>query len=168
MKISLSPKFIKETFLLFRGKSIKEIVFGKKVAFDRKEKEAVRQIENNFSTLQTRGGRKGSFVRMDPIHKGKGTVWLVPNILGNEQQESLLIFSEDTHITQGPDLYLYLSPAQNPRNGYGDYLNLGLLKGTKGGQSYVIQQPIAQLRNYHSVVVDCKQFAVLFTFAPLA
>ena len=157
-KLSLSPKFIKESILLFRDKSLKEIVFGKRVEYSKEERELSKKLK---------GARKGSFVNGDILHKGKGTVYLVKNALGDEEKESLLLFSEDTAITQGPDLYVYLSTSNNVKKGYGEYLDLGLLKGNKGGQSYVIKEPLESLSKYRSVIIDCKQFAVLFSFAVL-
>ena len=53
------------------------------------------------------------------------------------------------------------------KKGSGKILNLGLLKGTKGGQSYIIKEPIEKLSGYNSVVVYCKKFEVQFTYAAL-
>ncbi|TSC68275.1 MAG: hypothetical protein G01um101466_501 [Parcubacteria group bacterium Gr01-1014_66] len=161
--ISLSPKFIKEVFLLFRKKSLKELIFGKTVSLAPPEQELMRWIENHPDDFVRAGGRKGNFLRIDPIHKGTGMVYLLPNRLGDTTRESILIFDPHTKITQGPDLWVYLIK----HVGSGEFLNLGLLKGTKGGQAYVIPKPLIDLTRYQSTAIWCKQFAVLFSYAVL-
>ena len=167
-RISLSPKFIKETIQLFREKSLKELIFGKKVCFSAREVELVEWIKRHPSEFKQQGGRQGVFVKIDPIHKGAGTVYLLPNRLGDEMRESILIFDDDVKITQGPDLWVYLSTNGNiKKEGLGEFIDLGLMKGNKGGQTYVILSPIVDLAHYRSTVIWCKQFSVLFSFATL-
>jgi len=117
--------------------------------------------------FKARGGRRGSFITVNLAHQGTGTVYLVPSTSDNASNQSQLLFADDVAVIPGPDLYVYLSSKVNARQGLGEYINLGLLKGTKGGQSYLINQPIEQLDKYQSAVIYCKQFAVLFTFAQL-
>lgn len=168
-KFFLSPKFFKEVFLLFRERPLKEIIFGKHVALSAEELRIEQWIKKNPAMFRRSGGRIGNFVKIDPIHKGIGTVYLLPNRLGDEKTESLILFAGDTHITQGPDLWVYLSSyADVKKNGLGEYASLVLIKGNKGGQTYVVAEPIYQLEKYKSVVIWCKQFSVLFTFAPLS
>ena len=110
----------------------------------------------------------GQFNKRDLIHKGRGNVYLLASKFGNKNLESIVVFDDDVVITPGPDLYLYLSTESDVgRNGLGNYLDLGLLKGTKGGQIYVINSPIISLSQYKSAVIWCKQFSVLFSFAVL-
>ncbi|GEM_PF-2165758 len=167
-KISLSPKFIKETLMLFRERSLKEIFFGKKVEFTVQEERIARLLKENSEEFRKSGGRQGTLVKIDPIHKGVGTVYLLPNQLGNHKTESLLLFDKDIKITAGPDLWIYLSTNEDvKKNGLGEYLQLMLLKGTKGGQSYTVSKTLTELEKFKSVVVWCKQFEVLFTYAIL-
>lgn len=167
-RISLSAKFIKETLMLFRERSLKEIFFGKKVELTAKEETILQQLKANSEEFRKSGGRQGTFVKIDPIHKGVGRVYLLPNKLGNDKTESLVLFDRDTKITAGPDLWIYLSTSEDvKRSGLGEYVQLTLLKGTKGGQTYIVNKPILELERYKSVVVWCKQFAVLFTYAVL-
>ncbi|MBI4095080.1 MAG: DM13 domain-containing protein [Candidatus Liptonbacteria bacterium] len=168
-RFSLSPKFIKEVIMLFRERSLHDIIFGKRVTFAEKEEKILKWIHGNQAQFKAAGGRTGHFVRIGPIHNGVGTVYVLPNKLGDERNESLVLFGDDTRITQGPDLWIYLSPNQNiKKEGLGDVLRLELIKGNKGGQTYVVKKPIAALGNYKSVVIWCKQFSTLFSFAPLS
>lgn len=168
-RFSLSPKFIKEIIVLFRERPLKDIIFGKRVTFSKKERELLRWIRENPAAFAAAGGRTGSFKKSDPIHKGYGTVYLLPNKLGDEKNESVILFDEDAKITQGPDLWVYLSPNENvKKEGLGEHMRLVLLKGNKGGQTYAVTKPIAELARYKSVVIWCKQFAVLFSWAPLS
>lgn len=168
-KISLSAKFIKETLMLFKERSLKEIFFGKKVELTAQEEMILQRLKENSEEFRKNMGRQGTFVKIDSIHKGVGMVYLLPNKIGNDKTESLIFFDRDTKITAGPDLWIYLSTSEDvKRNGLGEYLPLTLLKGTKGGQKYIINKPIIELQKYKSVVIWCKQFAVLFTYAVLS
>jgi len=166
-KISFTPTFLKEVLMVFRERPLKEIIFGKKVQHSADEKQTLNWIKNNPQEFKARGGRRGSFITINLAHRGKGTVYLLPSIAGNSSNQSQLLFAEDVKVIPGPDLYVYLSTAADARQNLGEYINLGLLQGTKGGQSYLINQPIEQLDKYQSAVIYCKQFAVLFTFAQL-
>jgi len=163
--ISLKPAFIKETIRLFRERSLKEILFGKKVSLPEDTQSLLQSIVDNEPDFLNEGGRKGSFVTVSPVHRGKGTVYL--SSYGNNLKQSTVILADDFSVIPGPDLYLYLSTASDVRQGIGEFLDLGLIKGTKGGQSYTINLPLPELAKYKSAVIWCKQFSVLFTFAPL-
>lgn len=162
MKISLSS--VKDMIQVFRRKPLKEIFFGKKVQYTKEEQELLAWIKDNPQQFKREGGRKGDFIRKDLVHKGAGTVYL----LSRRPKQSILLFDEKVTIRTGPDLYVYLSTEKDARKGLGDILNLGLLKGTKGGQSYAIKQPLQALERYQSVVIYCKAFEELFTFAALS
>lgn len=143
--------------------------FGKRVILAETEKQALEWIHKHPDQFKEVGGRSGSFVKIDPIHKGLGTAYLLPNPIENGHNQTLLIFSEDTKITNGPDLWIYLSKNIDiKKEGVGEYLDIGLIKGNKGGQLYVIEKNMAALREYRSAVIWCKQFSVLFTFAALS
>jgi len=166
-RLSLSPKFIKETIHIFRSKSLKEIFFGKKVQYSRPEKKLAEWISKNAKDFKKIGGRKGDLVTQGLVHKGTGTVYLLPNKLKDSKKQSLLLFDDTVKIQSGPDLWVYLSTSKNPTKSLGSFIDLGLLKGTQGGQSYVVKKPVKQLAKYSSVIIYCKQFEVIFTFAIL-
>ncbi|WP_319529478.1 DM13 domain-containing protein [uncultured Cohaesibacter sp.] len=109
---------------------------------------------------------KGSFRNADQIHRGKGLVNVVK--LSNGRVEVQL---SEFEVTNGPDLELWLSSHPNPKTSSDvleeNWVSLGLLKGNIGNQSYTVP-PSVNIGQYHSLVVWCEQFGVLFSPAPLA
>jgi len=106
--------------------------------------------------------KQGSFEEIDFIHKGSGNAMLLS---GQNGQKVLRL--ENFQVTNGPDLYVYLSRNPQPNgdtNSLGDFINLGRLKGNMGNQNYEINQNID---GYDTVVIWCQQFGVLFSFAVL-
>lgn len=101
----------------------------------------------------------GNFVEIDFIHKGSGIAKLV-----KVDDKNILRF-EDFNVVSGPDLYVYLSKSEQPTGdikSLGDYIDLGLLKGTSGNQNYEIPENIT---GYKTAVIWCKRYGVLFTYA---
>ncbi len=158
VRISLTT--FRDIIEILRQKSLKEIFFGEKVFLRRKEQVLLARIKNDQKWFVKSSGRKGDFIKKDLIHKGSGEVYLLPE----ERKGSILLFDNKVKIRSGPDLYVYLSTKNSAK---ADILNLGLLKGTKGGQSYHIQKPISQLQKYSYALIYCKKFDVLFTSAHL-
>jgi hypothetical protein len=104
--------------------------------------------------------RTGTFAGADEFHFGQGDAHLIETAPG-----SYTLRLENFSVRNGPDLFVYLSPNAE---GYGDgALNLGELKATDCAFNYEIP-PGADLAQFESVIVWCKQFAVLFATAPLA
>lgn len=102
---------------------------------------------------------QGSFVGVDFVHKGSGTARIIQD--GVKRYLRL----ENFEVTNGPDLYVYLSESQTPGNdlkSLDKYINLGRLKGNIGDQNYEIPDPFQE---YNSVVIWCQKFGVLFTYA---
>lgn len=107
----------------------------------------------------TRTISAGKFVEIDLIHKGSGGAKLI-----QVDGENILRF-ENFNVTSGPDLYVYLSKVMSPTGdikSLGDYIDLGLLKGTSGNQNYEISTDITE---YKTAIVWCKRYGVLFTYA---
>jgi hypothetical protein len=105
--------------------------------------------------------KKGEFVDVDFIHKGEGRA-----ILSKSDVSKVLRF-EDFKVTNGPDLYVWLAKNPNPTSdisSLGDYIDLGRLKGNVGNQNYMITPNID---GYDTVVIWCKQFSQLFSYANL-
>lgn len=68
-------------------------------------------------------------------------------------------------MTNGPDLYVYLSNSNTPtrdEKSLGQYVNLGRLKGNVGNQNYEIPELAS---GYTTAVIWCKKFSVLFSYA---
>jgi hypothetical protein len=82
---------------------------------------------------------------------------------------STVVRLENLDTSNGPDVHVTLSPA--PSTGgdrdYGDYLDLGSLKGNRGNQNYTVPAG-TDLTRFRSVVIWCKRFTVGFGVAPIA
>jgi len=103
--------------------------------------------------------RIGSFHGADDFHTGSGTATLVETAPGTYTVR-LASFS----VRNGPDLYVYVS---SDADGYGsDPIELGPLKATDGNFNMAVPRG-ADLSGAKSVIIWCKQFAVLFAVAPL-
>ena len=101
----------------------------------------------------------GNFVGVgDGIHDAQGDVLIIESDDG-----SRFLRFEDFRATNGPDLFVYLATDETAN----DFVSLGELKGNIGNQNYMIP-PGADLSNYDTVLIWCKQFSVLFGSAELS
>jgi hypothetical protein len=103
---------------------------------------------------------RGELQFVDSIHNGKGPVML----LGIGAQR--LLRFENVAITNAPDVHVYLSRETGGKWTEATSLYLGALKATNGSFNYDIPAS-ADLAPYRSVVVWCRAFAVLVTWADL-
>jgi electron transfer DM13 len=96
----------------------------------------------------------GSFIGVnDGIHNAEGTAKVVPL----KQEDTNILRLENLKVTNGPDLYVYLSTDKSAS----DIVNLGKLKANNGNQNYNI--PVGtDLTKYDTVLIWCKAFSVLF------
>ena len=104
--------------------------------------------------------KTGTFGEIDIVHKGSGQALLF------RANDKYLIRFEDFQVTNGPDLYVYLTKNPQPTDkiSLGEYINLGRLKGTVGNQNY----ELANLPDgYDTVVIWCQRFSALFSYAIL-
>lgn len=122
--------------------------------------------DTGSSSATTPGGieprliRSGEISGADDFHFGSGRALLIETAPG----QYTLRF-EDFSVRNGPDLFVYLSPAED---GYAEgAINLGELKATDGAFNYDIP-PGTDVAQFKSAIVWCKQFSVLFASAPLA
>jgi hypothetical protein len=76
-----------------------------------------------------------------------------------------LVFSKDFKTKSGPDLKILLSPMAfsdtNGRNATKGAVTLGLLKSTKGSQTYVIPKHV-DLSSMKSVLIHCVKYSKLW------
>jgi hypothetical protein len=101
--------------------------------------------------------RSGSFAGADEFHFGRGTAVLLETAPG-----TFVVRLENFEVRNGPDLYVYLSPAAD---GYADgVVELGRLKADKGNQNYEVPAGLDPA-SVASVVIWCKQFSVQFAVA---
>lgn len=97
---------------------------------------------------------------VDTIHNGKGKVRLL------RTGDGLFLRFEDVAITNAPDVHVYLSPETGGKWTEATSLYLGPLRATNGSFNYAV--PVGtDVPKYRSVVVWCRQFAVLITWADL-
>jgi hypothetical protein len=107
----------------------------------------------------------GTFGVVDAIHKGSGTatIYTLPD------GERVLRF-EDFNVTNGPDLYVYLSGHPAPRSSEqlheGADFEVARLKGNIGNQNYELPADL-DLSQFKSVVIYCRRFSVVFSTAEL-
>jgi Electron transfer DM13 len=97
--------------------------------------------------------RIGSFVGVgDGIHNAEGIAKVIPL-----QDGRSILRLENLHVTNGPDLYVYLSPDKSAE----DFVNVGKLKANNGNQNYEITSG-TDLSKYDTVLIWCRPFSVLF------
>ncbi len=111
---------------------------------------------------ETTGARQvasGEFEARD--HPGVGTATLVDT--GDGTVLTLTEFATDN----GPDLFVYLVPADAPDGSVEGSIDLGTLKGNVGDQQYDVPDEVDAGAGWR-VVVWCRAFAVTFTEALLA
>jgi len=103
--------------------------------------------------------RTGTFEGADEFHFGSGTARLLEASPG-----TWVVRFEEFSVRNGPDLHVYLSPKAD---GYAKAaIELGTLKATDGSFNYEVPAG-TDVNAMRSVVVWCKQFAVLFAVAEL-
>lgn len=97
---------------------------------------------------------------VDPIHNGKGPVRVVA--VGDQR----FVRFEDVMLTNAPDVHVYLSRETGGNWSEGTSLYLGPLKATNGSFNYELPAG-ADPAGFRSVVVWCRAFRVLITWADL-
>jgi hypothetical protein len=104
--------------------------------------------------------RSGELGYVDAIHNGKGPVRLI-DVSG----QRYLRF-DDVMITNAPDVHVYLSKETGGKWSDATSAYLGPLKATNGSFNYELPAEL-DVAQYHSVVVWCRAFRVLITWADL-
>jgi hypothetical protein len=102
----------------------------------------------------------GQLQRVDDLHRGTGPVSLV------ELDGKTFLRFENVAIQNGPDLHVYLARGMGGAYDGSRDLYLGALKATNGSFNYELPASAA-IGDYKSVVVWCRAFTVLFTWADL-
>ncbi|HSK07897.1 MAG TPA: DM13 domain-containing protein [Acidimicrobiia bacterium] len=102
----------------------------------------------------------GQFVGIDHSAQGTAAVY-------EQDGDFVLRFEDNTDIQNGPDLYVWLLADTSYQSGTPDeYIDLGLLKGTVGGQNYQLPDEFDP-EVHRAVLIWCLRFAVPFAAAPL-
>ena len=98
--------------------------------------------------------------------RGSGNV-----TIGRTTDAKYIIYLDNLDVTNGPDLHVYLAPTSNASDAEQvkrEGTDLGILSATQGSVNVPIPADLApQLTKFHSVVIVCKTFSVIFTTAPL-
>jgi hypothetical protein len=128
--------------------------------------ESMAQINQSLSEQQTsQTGNEtsnllstGSFVGVgDGIHDAQGIAKVIPIEGGSN-----VLRLEDLVVTNGPDLYVYLSTDKSAS----DFVDVGRLKANIGNQNYPIPAG-TDMTKYDTVLIWCRAFSVLFGSADL-
>ena len=118
-------------------------------------------IENiSMTTIKETANKTlaGTFVGAgDGFHNAEGVAKLIQVGDGTN-----ILRLENLKATNGPDLYVYLSPDKTAS----DFVSLGRLKGNMGNQNYEIPNG-TNLTKYNNVLIWCRAFSVLFGSAQL-
>jgi hypothetical protein len=102
----------------------------------------------------------GQFFGIDHSAEGTAAVY-------EQDGEFVLRFEDDTDIQNGPDLYVWLLADTSYESGTPEeYIDLGLLKGTVGGQNYQLPDEFDP-ETHRAVLIWCLRFAVPFAAASL-
>ncbi len=112
------------------------------------------------ATATARVLRSGELGYVDTIHNGKGPVRIVE--VGGQR----FVRFEDVMLTNAPDVHVYLSRETGGKWDEATSLYLGALKATNGSFNYELSAT-ADLASYQSVIVWCRAFRVLITWADL-
>jgi hypothetical protein len=102
----------------------------------------------------------GELGYVDAIHNATGTVLLV------RTAEAVVLRFENVAITNAPDVHVYLSRDTGGKWTEATSVYLGPLKATNGSFNYTVPAE-ANISLHKSVVVWCRQFSVLITWADL-
>lgn len=103
---------------------------------------------------------RGDFAGID--HRAAGTATIY-----EDEGKYVLRFEDDTDIQNGPDLYVWVIEGNAYEAGVPNiYLDLGKLKGNRGGQNYELPAEFDPA-THRGVLIWCLRFAVPFAFAPL-
>ena len=114
----------------------------------------------NTTTITTTPNvlRTGSFIGVgDGIHNAEGIAKIIPL-----QDGTNILRLENLRVTNGPYLYVYLSPDKSTSN----FVNVGKLKANNGNQNYDIPAS-TDLSKYDTILIWCRPFSVLFGSAEL-
>ena len=91
--------------------------------------------------------------------------------IGRTADGTYLIHLDHLNVTNRPDLHVYLAPTSNSTDAdqvKREGVDLGVLTATEGSLNVAVPTEVGRdLRKYHSVVIVCKTFSVIFTTAPL-
>jgi Electron transfer DM13 len=104
--------------------------------------------------------RSGELGYVDAIHNGTGPVRII-DVAGTRY-----VRFDGVMLTNAPDVHVYLSRESGGRWDAATSFYLGALKATNGSFNYELPATL-DVASYQSVVVWCRAFGVLITWADL-
>jgi len=111
-------------------------------------------------TFAPRISETGEFKGTDELHFGRGQAQIIETAPGR-----FVLRLEDFSVQNGPDLFVYLTPAEDGESVDGA-INLGALKATDGSFNYDLPAG-TDITNYRAAIVWCRRFSELFAVARL-
>lgn len=132
------------------------------LSFSVKPVDFVSQLDSDFTAEDLSGfDRKNDamFEATDFFQKGQGQAAIY-----NQGDKNILRF-ENFSVTNGPDLYIYLSKEKDLtglRPDIGEFISLGKLKNVQGEQTYFL---LENYQDYPSVAIWSRVFGVMFAAA---
>ena len=108
--------------------------------------------------------RRGQLRYVDALHNGTGSVLIGVVSSCCPVGERYFLRFEDVAITNAPDVHVYLSPDRGGKWNEASAKYVGPLKATNGSFNYDVAPSDGA---YASVVVWCRAFSVLVTWADL-
>jgi hypothetical protein len=121
--------------------------------------------ETPSSTSTTSTLRRGELQYVDALHNGKGTLFVGVTSSCCPVGDRYFLRFEDVAITNAPDVHVYLSKGRGGKWSEATSKYIGPLKATNGSFNYDVAP--SDGGDYSSVVVWCRAFAVLVTWADL-
>jgi len=120
------------------------------------------EVDESISDLADGGAgvivfSTGLFVDGDSSHHATGTAKAL-----RDGDAFIIRLEDDFEVTNGPDLFVYLGKDGE----YDKEARLGKLKGSKGGQNYIVPSEI-DATQYNEVWIWCRAFGVKFGSAHL-
>lgn len=161
-----SPLFISRTiveeFPLSAGAAVPPDMTRREVEAKMAEAAATDAMaEEAMPAAPIRALARGAFVDADNFHKASGTA-LLADIGGRR-----ILRLEEFRVTNGPDLYVYLTEHPRPRSRqdvHEGFVSLGRLKGNVGAQNYPLPAG-TNVGRYRAAIIYCQAFHVLFATA---
>jgi len=117
-------------------------------------------------TSRTSIAKRGQLQYVDALHNGKGNVSMGVVSSCCPVADLYFLRFEDVAITNAPDVHVYLSKDTGGKWSEGTSKYVGPLKATNGSFNYDVAPSDAGA--YRSVVVWCRAFQVLVTWADLS
>ena len=114
---------------------------------------------------KTTFSHRGQLQYVDGLHHGEGTVLLGVAATCCPVGDRYFLRFEDVAITNAPDVHVYLSKDRGGKWNDATSKYLGPLRATNGSFNYDLAP--ADAGEYQSVIVWCRAFSVLVTWADL-